>query len=238
MFLCYLLLFIFGFFFLLFFSFFLLFSSGIIFFWWSNIYWQIQTVLNKTLVRSLYTFLIKFAYSPSVYFFVEHDYNIYNCQYSTLKIILKTYFVIMSPLSFLILLIWILSLCLLVSLPKCLSILLIFSKNQLLVWLILCIDLFLFFFFLRFIYLLYYLVHCSCPQTLQKRASDFVMDGCEPPCGCWDLNSGPLEEQSVLLTTEPSCQPCSFSSYLVDFCPEFDSFLPSSPVGCIFFFLF
>ena len=123
------------------------------FFLWSNIYWQIQTVLNKTLVRSLYTFLIKFAYSPSVYFFVEHDYNIYNCQYSTLKIILKTYFVIMSPLSFLILLIWILSLCLLVSLPKCLSILLIFSKNQLLVWLILCIDLFLFFFFFK-IYLL------------------------------------------------------------------------------------
>jgi hypothetical protein len=22
------------------------------------------------------------------------------------------------------------------------------------------------------------------------------MDGCEPPCGCWDLNSGPSEEQS------------------------------------------
>jgi hypothetical protein len=33
------------------------------------------------------------------------------------------------------------------------------------------------------------------------------MDSCEPPCGCWDLNSGPLEEQSVLLTTEPSLQP-------------------------------
>jgi len=29
----------------------------------------------------------------------------------------------------------------------------------------------------------------------------------EPPCGCWELNSGPLEEQSVLLTTEPSLQP-------------------------------
>jgi hypothetical protein len=26
------------------------------------------------------------------------------------------------------------------------------------------------------------------------------MDGCEPPCGCWDLNSGPLEEQSGTLT--------------------------------------
>jgi hypothetical protein len=41
----------------------------------------------------------------------------------------------------------------------------------------------------------------------QKRASDLIMDGCEPPCGCWDLNLGPSEEQSVLLTTEPSLQP-------------------------------
>ena len=40
----------------------------------------------------------------------------------------------MSPFSFLILLIWILSLCLLVSLAKYLPILLIFSKNQLLIW--------------------------------------------------------------------------------------------------------
>jgi hypothetical protein len=37
--------------------------------------------------------------------------------------------------------------------------------------------------------------------------SDLVTDGCEPPCGCWDLNSGPSEEQSVLLTTEPFLQP-------------------------------
>ena len=36
-----------------------------------------------------------------------------------------------------------------------------------------------------------------------------IMDGTftgKPPCGCWELNSGPLEEQSVLLTTEPSLQ--------------------------------
>ena len=26
----------------------------------------------------------------------------------------------------------------------------------------------------------------------QKRASDFIIDGCEPPCGCWELNSGPF----------------------------------------------
>jgi hypothetical protein len=37
--------------------------------------------------------------------------------------------------------------------------------------------------------------------------SDVVTDECEPPCGCWDLNSGPSEEQSVLLTIEPSLQP-------------------------------
>jgi hypothetical protein len=43
--------------------------------------------------------------------------------------------------------------------------------------------------------------------THQKRASDSITAGCEPPCGCWELNSGPLEEQSVLLTTEPSLQP-------------------------------
>jgi hypothetical protein len=27
-----------------------------------------------------------------------------------------------------------------------------------------------------------------------------LRDGCEPPCGCWDLNSGPSEEQSGALT--------------------------------------
>uniref|UniRef100_A0A8C6IH03 Uncharacterized protein n=1 Tax=Mus spicilegus TaxID=10103 RepID=A0A8C6IH03_MUSSI len=32
-------------------------------------------------------------------------------------------------------------------------------------------------------------------------------DGCEPSSGCWELNSGPLEEQSVFLTSEPPLQP-------------------------------
>jgi hypothetical protein len=49
--------------------------------------------------------------------------------------------VAMSPFSFLILLIWVLYLFPLVSLAKFLSILLILSKNQLLVWLIFCIIL-------------------------------------------------------------------------------------------------
>jgi len=41
----------------------------------------------------------------------------------------------------------------------------------------------------------------------QKRASDPITDASEPPCGCWELNSGPLEEQSVLLTTFDSDSP-------------------------------
>jgi hypothetical protein len=53
-------------------------------------------------------------------------------------------------------------------------------------------------------------VHCSCLQTHQKRASDPITDGYEPPCGSCELNLGPLEEQSVLLTTEPSLQPQAF----------------------------
>jgi hypothetical protein len=40
----------------------------------------------------------------------------------------------------------------------------------------------------------------------QKRASDLITGSCEPPRGCWDLNSEPLEEQSVLLPAEPSHQ--------------------------------
>jgi hypothetical protein len=32
----------------------------------------------------------------------------------------------------------------------------------------------------------------------QKRAADTLVDGCEPLCGCWELNSATLEEQQVL----------------------------------------
>ena len=56
----------------------------------------------------------------------------------------------------------------------------------------------------------------SCLQTHQKRASDPITDGCEPPRGFWDLNSGPSEEQSVLLTVEPPLQPHNLNSCLCD----------------------
>jgi hypothetical protein len=32
-------------------------------------------------------------------------------------------------------------------------------------------------------------------------------DGCEPPCGCWEPNPGPLQEQQELLTAEPPIPP-------------------------------
>jgi hypothetical protein len=50
-------------------------------------------------------------------------------------------------------------------------------------------------------------VHCYYLCTDQKRASDRITDGCEPPHGYWELNSRPLQEQSMLLTTEPPLSP-------------------------------
>ena len=75
---------------------------------------------------------------------------------------------------------------------------------------------------------IYEVLICS-RNTSQKRASDLITGGCEPPCGCWELNSGPLKEQSVLLTSEPSLCPdlfiylflivfFSFSFFLFGFC--------------------
>ena len=50
----------------------------------------------------------------------------------------------------------------------------------------------------------------------QKRASDLITDDCEPPCGCWELNSEFLEEQPVLLTSEPSRQPHNLLKIVVN----------------------
>ena len=73
-------------------------------------------------------------------------------------------------------------------------------------------------FFCLFFFLKSYLF-IICKHTITvfrhpRRDSVIITDGCEPPCGCWDLNSGPSEEQSVLLTTEPSLQPFLKKFYL------------------------
>jgi hypothetical protein len=94
--------------------------------------------------------------------------------------------------------------------------------------------------FLLFSFLLCIWVHSSCLQTQQKRALDSITDGGEPPCGCWELNSGPLEEQSVLLSTEPSLQPTLFFFYfslsLHPLMALFSSFLPPFSFLSSFFF--
>jgi hypothetical protein len=56
---------------------------------------------------------------------------------------------------------------------------------------------------------IYYYVYSILPACLpagQKGAPDLIIDGYEAPCACWELNSGPLEEQSVLLTSAPFLQ--------------------------------
>lgn len=66
------------------------------------------------------------------------------------------------------------------------------------------LEAFFIFIFLRFIYYVDSVLPACMPAAL-KRAPDLIIDGSEPPCGCWRLNSGPLEEQSVLYS-EPSPQ--------------------------------
>lgn len=51
---------------------------------------------------------------------------------------------------------------------------------------------------------------CAGGQKGWKRSSDPQVDvtgGCDAWCEFWDLNSGPLEEQKVLVTAEPSPNP-------------------------------
>ena len=60
-----------------------------------------------------------------------------------------------------------------------------------------------------FILILCALVFCLNVQLCEGvvAAGTGVTDNCKLPCGCWELNSGPLEEQPMLLTVESSFQP-------------------------------
>ena len=64
------------------------------------------------------------------------------------------------------------------------------------------------------IYLFIYYVY-NILSAGQKRTPDPITDGCEPPCGCRDSNSGPREKQAVLLTTEPFLQPFYYYFYSI-----------------------
>ncbi|KAL6069243.1 hypothetical protein STEG23_019702, partial [Scotinomys teguina] len=55
-----------------------------------------------------------------------------------------------------------------------------------------------------------------------------VTDSCELPCGCWELNLDPLEEQPVLFTSEPSA---AFLSSQLSTLPELHCLSLNSRVG-------
>lgn len=46
--------------------------------------------------------------------------------------------------------------------------------------------------------------HSGQKRALESSPIIGVMDGCEPPSECWELDPGPLQEQPVLLTVELS----------------------------------
>ena len=68
--------------------------------------------------------------------------------------------------------------------------------------------------FFSFLYLFMYV--CEYTVTVfrhtRERAPDPITEGCTPTRDCWELNSGLLEEQSVLLSAKLSLQPPTGSS--------------------------
>ena len=63
-----------------------------------------------------------------------------------------------------------------------------------------------------FFFLLCSLVFClnSCLSEGVRSPETGVINSCELPRECWELNPGPLEEQPVLLASEPLFQECWF----------------------------
>ena len=53
-------------------------------------------------------------------------------------------------------------------------------------------------------------LHTRCHWRLDKdvRSSGIrIIDSCELSCGCLELNLGPLQEQQLILSSEPTLQP-------------------------------
>lgn len=46
----------------------------------------------------------------------------------------------------------------------------------------------------------------ACASSCRMRATHPIIDGCEMPSGCWELNPGSLRKKLALLTAEPSLQ--------------------------------
>ena len=62
-------------------------------------------------------------------------------------------------------------------------------------------------FYSLWVFCLHVCVCTVCPQRSDESIrfpGTGVTDSCELPCGCWESNPGPLQEQSVRVTTENS----------------------------------
>lgn len=63
-----------------------------------------------------------------------------------------------------------------------------------------------------------YHMHAWCLQRTDKGIGSLepgITDGCEPRCGCWELNPSPLQEQHAILTAEPSLQPLHLTIFFL-----------------------
>lgn len=66
-----------------------------------------------------------------------------------------------------------------------------------------------------FFYDLFIFISCSLVLYLHVCLCEGRVTGsCRLPCGYWELNRGPLEEQPVLFNTEPTLQPLEAGCYL------------------------
>lgn len=53
---------------------------------------------------------------------------------------------------------------------------------------------------------------CLVSSEGMRSSATGVSDGCEPPCGCWGPNPGPLQEQQATLNHDPLSSPSHRSS--------------------------
>ena len=64
---------------------------------------------------------------------------------------------------------------------------------------------------MHFTFHMYLCTTCvQCPEWTEEDVRSpgvKITDGCDLPYQCWELTPGPLEEQLLLLSTEPSLHP-------------------------------
>lgn len=69
------------------------------------------------------------------------------------------------------------------------------------------------------------------PEEDVRPLSAGITDGCEPLCTCWELSMGPLEEQTVLLTVEPSSIPFNIFLIKINYLTFLPPFLQRYPLS-------